>query len=58
MVFTGLVHARKIVTKHHFTLLLLVDWDLIANLDLLMDPEKNFKVIMKNGQIYKNTLQG
>ena len=36
--------------------LLLVDGDPMENLDLVADPEKNFKVIMRNGQIYKNTL--
>jgi imidazolonepropionase-like amidohydrolase len=34
--------------------LLLVDGDPIANLDLIADPEKNFLVIMKDGEIYKN----
>ncbi|MGL4243434.1 MAG: amidohydrolase family protein [Beijerinckiaceae bacterium] len=36
--------------------LLLVDGDPIANLDLIGDPEKNFKVIMKDGRIHKNTM--
>jgi imidazolonepropionase-like amidohydrolase len=35
---------------------LLVDGDPIANLDLIGDPAKNFKIIMKGGVIYKNTL--
>jgi imidazolonepropionase-like amidohydrolase len=34
--------------------LLLVDGDPIANIDLLADPGKNFLVIMKDGQVYKN----
>jgi hypothetical protein len=34
-----------------------VDGDPIANLDLIPDPRKNFVVIMKYGQIYKNTVQ-
>jgi imidazolonepropionase-like amidohydrolase len=37
--------------------LLLVDGDPIANLSLVEDPVKNFLVIMKDGKIYKNTLQ-
>jgi imidazolonepropionase-like amidohydrolase len=37
--------------------LLLVDGDPIANLSLMADPEKNFRVIMKDGKIFKNTLQ-
>jgi imidazolonepropionase-like amidohydrolase len=34
--------------------LLLVDGDPIANIKLIDDPDKNFKVIMKDGKIYKN----
>jgi imidazolonepropionase-like amidohydrolase len=36
--------------------LLLVDGDPVANLDLIGDPDKNFKVIMKDGRIHKNTM--
>jgi imidazolonepropionase-like amidohydrolase len=36
--------------------LLLVDGDPLANINLIADPAKNFKVIMKDGKIYKNTL--
>ncbi len=36
--------------------LLLVDGDPIANIKLVEDPAKNFVVIMKDGKIYKNTL--
>lgn len=36
--------------------LLLVDGDPIANIKLIEDPEKNFKIIMKDGKVYKNTL--
>jgi len=36
---------------------LLVDGDPIANLALVGDPGRNFVVIMKDGKIYKNTLQ-
>ena len=35
---------------------LLADGDPTTNLDLIGDPDKNLKVIMKNGQIFKNTL--
>ena len=35
--------------------LLLMDGDPIANIKLIEDPEKNFKIIMKDGHIYKNT---
>jgi imidazolonepropionase-like amidohydrolase len=37
--------------------LLLVDGDPVANLDLVTNPEKNFRVIMKDGKIYKNMLR-
>lgn len=36
--------------------LLLVDGNPLENIDLVADPEKNFRVIMKDGKIYKNTL--
>lgn len=37
--------------------LLLVDGNPLKDLSLLADPEKNFLVIIKNGQIYKNTIK-
>ncbi len=37
--------------------LLLVDGDPLKNLKLLADPGKNFLLIIKDGQIYKNNLQ-
>jgi len=37
--------------------LLLVDGDPLKNLKLLADPDKNFLLIIKDGQIYKNNLQ-
>jgi len=37
--------------------LLLVDGDPVANLELLRDPGKSFVVIVKDGQVYKNTLR-
>jgi imidazolonepropionase-like amidohydrolase len=36
--------------------LLLVDGDPTVNLTLIGDPAKNFKVIMKDGKVHKNTL--
>jgi imidazolonepropionase-like amidohydrolase len=36
--------------------ILVVDGDPTTSLDLFRDPEKNFKVIMKNGQLFKNAL--
>ena len=37
--------------------LILVDGNPLENLDLIADPANNFVVIMKDGKIYKNTLQ-
>lgn len=37
--------------------LLLVDGDPIANIKLIEDPARNFVVIMKDGQVYKNTVR-
>ena len=36
--------------------LILVDGNPLENLDLVADPEKNFVLIMKDGKIYKNTM--
>ncbi|WP_102142791.1 metal-dependent hydrolase family protein [Mycobacterium hubeiense] len=36
--------------------LLLVDGDPLADLNLVADPARNFKIIMKDGKVYKNTL--
>jgi imidazolonepropionase-like amidohydrolase len=36
--------------------LLLVDGDPLQDINLVADPAKNFRVIMKDGKIYKNTL--
>jgi imidazolonepropionase-like amidohydrolase len=36
--------------------LLLVDGDSLADQKLVADPHKNFKLIMKGGRLYKNTL--
>ncbi|NEX92278.1 amidohydrolase family protein [Caulobacter sp. 17J65-9] len=36
--------------------LLLVEGNPLANLDLVADPERSFRVIMKAGVVYKNTL--
>jgi len=37
--------------------LILVDGNPLENLDLVADSDKNFVVIMKDGKIFKNTLQ-
>ena len=38
--------------------LLLVDGNPLENINLIADPAKNFKIIMKDGKVYKNTLGG
>jgi len=38
--------------------LLLVDGDPLADIELLENPAKNLVLIMKDGKVYKNTLQG
>jgi imidazolonepropionase-like amidohydrolase len=37
--------------------LLLVDGNPLENIAIVTDPDRNFQVIMKDGKIYKNTLQ-
>ena len=37
--------------------LILIDGNPMQNLELIVDPAKNFVMIMKNGRIYKNTLE-
>ena len=38
--------------------LLLVDGNPLEDIDLVADPAANFRVIMKDGKVYKNTLSG
>ena len=45
-----------VVEEGAFADLLLVDGNPLENIDLVADPERNFKIIMKEGRIYKNTL--
>jgi imidazolonepropionase-like amidohydrolase len=45
-----------IIEKGAFADMLLVDGDPLADLNLVADPDKNFRIIMKDGRIYKNTL--
>ena len=37
--------------------LILVEGNPLDNINLVADPETNFKIIMKDGKIYKNTLE-
>src|SRR6476660_7258603 len=45
-----------VVEQGAFADLLLVDGNPLDNINLVADPAKNFKIIMKDGTIYKNTL--
>ncbi len=45
-----------VIEKGALADMILVDGDPIKNLELVADPDKNFKVIMKDGKIYKNQL--
>ena len=38
--------------------LLLVEGNPLEDIDLVADPERNFRVIMKDGRVYKNSLGG
>lgn len=48
--------ALGVVEEGALADLLLVDGNPLENLDLVADPDNNFKFIMKDGQIFKNTL--
>jgi imidazolonepropionase-like amidohydrolase len=37
--------------------LILVDGNPLENISLIADPEKNFVLIVKNGEVIKNTIQ-
>ncbi|MFM9942605.1 MAG: amidohydrolase family protein [Hyphomicrobiaceae bacterium] len=45
-----------VVEKGALADLIVVSGNPLDNLELVADPDKNFKMIMKNGVIYKNTL--
>lgn len=45
-----------VIEKGALADILLVDGNPLDNLDLVANPDKNFKVIMKDGVVYKNTL--
>ncbi len=45
-----------VVEQGAFADLILVEGNPLENLDLVSDPEKNFKIIMKDGRIFKDAL--
>lgn len=48
--------ALGVVKEGALADLILVDGNPLENLDLVADPHRNFLVIIKDGQVYKNTL--
>jgi imidazolonepropionase-like amidohydrolase len=44
------------ITRGTYADLLVVDGNPLANLRVLLDPQRNLKLIMKDGIIYKNEL--
>jgi len=36
--------------------ILLIDGNPLADIEIMIDPWKNFQIIMKDGKIYKNTV--
>ncbi|MFC3616434.1 amidohydrolase family protein [Lutimaribacter marinistellae] len=48
--------ALGVIEEGAYADLILVDGNPLENLDLVSDPDGNFDVIMKDGVIYKNTL--
>ena len=48
--------ALGVVAKGAHADLLLVDGDPTEDLSLVADPDRNFRIIMKGGEVFKNTL--
>lgn len=46
-----------VVKEGAYADLLLVDGNPLEDIEFMINPGKNFKAIMKNGKIYKNTLK-
>ena len=52
-------YKRKlgVIEEGAFADLIMVDGNPLENINLVSNPEKNFVLIMKNGVVYKNTIQ-
>jgi imidazolonepropionase-like amidohydrolase len=48
--------ALGVVAKGAYADMLLVDGDPTEDLSLVADPDRNFRIIMKGGEVFKNTL--
>ncbi|WP_027136574.1 metal-dependent hydrolase family protein [Gaetbulibacter saemankumensis] len=62
MELSGQRHPYKegplgVIKEGAYADLIIVDGNPLENLNLVADPENNFKVIMKDGKVYKNTLK-
>ncbi len=49
--------ALGVIKEGAYADMILVNGNPLKNLDLVTDPDENFKIIMKDGKIYKNTLK-
>ncbi len=49
--------ALGVVKEGAYADLIIVDGNPLEDLNLVADPEKNFVVIMKDGKVYKNTIE-
>ena len=45
-----------VIAKGAYADLILVDGNPLQDIDLIADPHENFDLIMKDGKVYKNTL--
>jgi len=45
-----------VIAEGAYADILVIDGNPLENIELLTKPEKNIKLIMKNGKVYKNTL--
>ena len=53
----AVVVAVGVIAVDAYADLLIVDGNPFEDLDLVSDPENNFVLIMKDGKIYKNTIE-
>jgi imidazolonepropionase-like amidohydrolase len=49
-------HPIGVIEEEAYADMILVNGNPLENIDLVADPENNFKIIMKDGKIYKNAL--
>ena len=54
----AVMDAGRVVEEGAIADLLLVEGDPLADISLIANPQQNFRVILKDGRIYKNTVPG